>query len=129
DCPAIGAYNMAVDEAILQSVTGRQSPPTLRLYAWNPPCLSIGYGQKAADVDMSRLAARGWGLVRRSTGGRAILHSDELTYSLSLPGDDELAVGSVIESYRRISAALVAGLSRLGLQVQADRRAGRAASS
>jgi len=125
DSPAVGASNMAVDEAILQSVTERRAPPTLRLYAWNPPCLSLGYGQKTADVDYARAASLGWDVVRRPTGGRAILHTDELTYSLALPADDDLSVGTVIDSYRRISAALVAGLSYLGVQPQADRRAER----
>jgi len=116
---------MAVDEAILQSVTDRRALPTLRLYAWNPPCLSLGYGQKSSDVDFERLAECRWDVVRRPTGGRAILHTDELTYSLSLPADHDLAAGTVIDSYRRISAALVSGLSRLGLMPQADRRAER----
>jgi lipoyl(octanoyl) transferase len=125
DCPAIGAYNMAADEAILQSVTDRLAPPTLRFYAWNPPCLSLGYGQKSADVDFAHADACGWHVVRRPTGGRAILHTDELTYSLALPADDDLAAGSIIDSYHRISAALVSGLSRLGLTPHADQRAER----
>lgn len=122
DYPAFAARNMAVDEAVLQSVTERCALPSLRLYRWNPPCLSLGYGQKASDVDFARTASLGWDVVRRPTGGRAILHADELTYSLVLPADDDLAAGTVIDSYRRISAALVAGLSGLGLQPGADRR-------
>jgi lipoate-protein ligase A len=128
DCPAVGAYNMAVDEAILDAVSSRTVLPTVRLYAWNPPSLSLGYGQKSADVDFARAASLGWDVVRRPTGGRAILHTDELTYSLSLPADDDLASGTVVDSYRRISAALIAGLSNLGLSTQADRRADQAAS-
>ncbi len=58
--------------------------PTLRLYAWEPACLSLGYAQPLTDVDIPRLQARGWEMVRRPTGGRAILHTDELTYPLSL---------------------------------------------
>jgi lipoate-protein ligase A len=122
DFPAFGTRNMAVDEAILQSVTEGRALPTLRLYSWNPPCLSLGYGQKSSDVDFERAAALGWQVVRRPTGGRAILHTDEMTYSLSLPVDDDLAAGTVIDSYRRISTALIAGLSRLGIQPGADRR-------
>lgn len=81
DFPAFGTRNMAVDEAILQSVTDGRALPTLRLYRWNPPCLSLGYGQKSSDVDFARAAALGWDVVRRPTGGRAILHTDEVTYS------------------------------------------------
>ena len=128
DCPAVGAYNMALDEAILDAVSSRRVEPTLRLYAWNPPCLSLGYGQKSSDLDFARAESLGWDVVRRPTGGRAILHTDELTYSLTLPADDDLASGTVVDSYRRISAALVSGLSNLGLASQADRRAERSVS-
>ncbi|MEO8608939.1 MAG: lipoate--protein ligase family protein [Chloroflexota bacterium] len=128
DCPAIGAYNMAVDEAIFESVSSGAALPTLRIYAWNPPCLSLGYGQKSSDVDFARAASLGWDVVRRPTGGRAILHTGELTYSLTLPADDDLASGTVVDSYRRISAALVSGFSLLGLTSQADRRAERSVS-
>jgi lipoate-protein ligase A len=107
---------MAVDEAILAS-----GIPTLRLYRWQPMCLSLGYGQRSRDADLARLAERGWDLVRRPTGGRAILHGDELTYSLSLPADEPLAKLSIIESYRRISAALLAALESLGAQPHAER--------
>ncbi|MCC6895575.1 MAG: lipoate--protein ligase family protein [Anaerolineae bacterium] len=125
DNPANGAWNMAVDEAIMESVGAGNSPPTLRLYAWLPSCLSLGYGQRVADVDFARTDYYGWDVVRRPTGGRAILHADELTYSLSLPVDDDLAAGTVVESYQRISAALVTGLIRLGAAPQADKRAER----
>ena len=73
---------MAVDEAILDSIGLGESLPTVRLYAWDPPCLSLGYSQSIHDVDQGRLSEKGWGLVRRMTGGKAILHADELTYSL-----------------------------------------------
>ncbi|MFN8529474.1 MAG: biotin/lipoate A/B protein ligase family protein [Anaerolineae bacterium] len=115
-----GGRNMAVDEAIMRAVGAGLQPPTLRLYGWEPPCLSLGYGQHWREVDREALHTRGWGLVRRPTGGRAILHIDELTYSLSLPIDHPLARGSVIDSYRAISAALVATLRRLGAAPNAD---------
>lgn len=126
DPPTAGRYNMAIDEAILLAVGAGRTLPTLRLYAWEPPCLSLGYGQKASDVDFARAAALGWDVVRRPTGGRAILHTDELTYSVSLPAGDSIAAGDVVESYRRLSRALVAGLEKLGVNPQADRRAERA---
>ncbi len=117
-----GATNMAVDEAILESVVRGESPPTLRLYRWEPACLSLGYGQRAADADRERLAEFGWDMVRRMTGGRAILHTDEITYSLALPADHPLVAGSLVESYRRLSAALLVGLEQLGLAAHADKR-------
>ena len=115
-----GASNMAVDCAILEAVAGGSQPPTLRLYGWEPFCLSLGYGQRTRDVDHDALAERGWDLVRRPTGGKAILHGDELTYSLSLPLDHPLAGGSVVESYRRISAGLLRALECLGLSAEAQ---------
>lgn len=118
-----GAMNMAIDQAIMEAVASGDSPPTLRFFAWEPPCLSLGYTQPLADVDLQRLAARGWHLVRRMTGGRAILHTDELTYSVAVPADHPLVAGDVVGSYRRLSQALVTGLQRLGIDPQADRRA------
>jgi len=112
-----GAANMALDEAILEQACAGEAPPTLRLYAWQPPCLSLGYAQPAADVDRERLAALGWGLVRRPTGGRAILHTDELTYAIIAPAGHPDLRGGVLESYRRLSGGLVAALRRLGLAV------------
>lgn len=115
-----GADNMAFDEAILNAVGAGNQPPTLRLYGWNPPCLSLGYGQRLRDVDLERLAVFGWDIVRRPTGGRAILHADELTYSLALPITHPLAQGNIVESYRRISDGLLAALQQLGADAHAD---------
>jgi len=109
---------MAVDEAILASAGRGQSLPTLRLYAWQPACLSLGYAQPFADVDVERLNARGWDVVRRATGGRAILHTDELTYSVTAPLDHPLMQGTILESYRRLAIALVAGVRALGIPVE-----------
>lgn len=123
DPPTRGARNMAVDEAILTAVAAGGVPPTLRFYQWKPACLSLGYGQRAREADLERLHERGWEIVRRPTGGRAILHRHELTYSLALPIDHPIAAGGIIESYRRISDALLTGLQALGLHANADRMA------
>jgi lipoate-protein ligase A len=125
--PRDGARNMAIDEALLEETAAGRSLPTLRLYAWEPPTLSLGFAQPAADVDRDALRRLGWGLVRRPTGGRAILHTDELTYSITAPETDPLMQGGVLESYRRLSLGLLAGLRLLGVEVQADEGArGRA---
>lgn len=118
---AEGPYNMALDEAILQCVGEQISPPTLRLYTWDPPCLSLGFSQPITDIDLPALEANGWQLCRRPTGGRAILHTDELTYAVIGPIDDPLLQGGVLESYRRIAAALQNTLSGLGLDARADK--------
>lgn len=109
---------MAMDEAILEAVGRGESQPTLRLYAWEPACLSLGYAQPMADVDMPRLQAHGWELVRRPTGGRAILHTDELTYSVIAPLDEPRLAGGVLESYSRLAAALLEALRQLNLPVE-----------
>ncbi len=112
---------MAVDEAILEAVGKGLSLPTLRLFAWRPPCLSLGYAQSIQDVDQSALAERGWSLVRRPTGGRAILHTDELTYSVIAPLHEPRIAGTVLESYRRLAQALLRALELLGLPARADK--------
>ena len=117
--PSAGAWNMAVDESLLASVGRGISPPIVRFYAWEPPCLSLGYAQTAACADLERLAANGWGLVRRITGGRAILHADELTYAVIAPIDEPRLAGGVLESYRRLSEALLTGVQSLGAPVTA----------
>lgn len=119
-----GAMNMAVDQAIMEAVAVERVPPTLRFYAWEPPCLSLGYTQPVGDVDRARLVAQGWDLVRRMTGGRAILHTDELTYSVAVRAGDSMVSGDIVESYRRISQALLGGLRLLGAVPQADRKTG-----
>ncbi len=123
DTPAPGAWNMAVDSAFLQVVGSGESPPILRLYDWEPLCLSLGYGQRLGDANLKRIERNGWGIVRRPTGGKAILHGRELTYSVTLPKDHELAQGDVVESYRRISEALIMALQVLGLSPQSERQA------
>ena len=117
--PAQGAWNMAVDEAILESVYSGESLPTLRLYAWAPPCLSLGYSQPFADVNLPALRQAGWQIVRRPTGGRAILHTDELTYAVIAPLQEPRVAGSVLDSYSRLSGALLQALILMGLPAEA----------
>jgi lipoate-protein ligase A len=117
--PGHGAWNMALDEAILESTAAGNSLPTLRLYAWQPACLSLGYAQPLSDVDIDALERLGWELVRRPTGGRAILHIDELTYSVTGPQDEPRLAGSVLESYHQLSTALLRALDHLGIAAQA----------
>lgn len=116
--PAVhdGPTNMAIDEAIADSVRDGASLPTLRFYGWSPPCLSLGRAQPWDVADLDRCAALGWDVVRRPTGGRAVLHIDELTYSVAAPESEPRVKGGVLESYRRLSAALYNGLHALGIE-------------
>jgi lipoate-protein ligase A len=109
---------MAIDEAIGLAVAEGIVLPTLRLYAWEPPCVSLGRHQPLAEIDMARCAALGYDIVRRLTGGRAILHTDELTYSVTARPDHPIMAGLVMDAYLRISHGLVAGLRRLGIPAE-----------
>ncbi|MCR4424785.1 MAG: lipoate--protein ligase family protein [Firmicutes bacterium] len=124
--PALpGPENMAVDEAILESVKQGLAPPTLRFYTWSPACVSIGYFQcAAASTDMAEIKRRGLGFVRRPTGGRAILHDDELTYSVVAPVSLLPGPSSVLDTYLTISRGLLSGLLALGAQVELAPRGG-----
>jgi lipoyl(octanoyl) transferase len=118
--PLSGTQNMALDESLLISAAQKNKPPTLRLYSWEVPTLSLGYAQSIKDVNLNSLEKLGWELVRRPTGGRAILHTDELTYSVTASIDDPIMAGTLLESYQRISNALLLSLSILGINANAD---------
>lgn len=107
---------MAVDEAIFEAVAARSVPPTLRIYGWAPPGVSLGYFQAVVPgVNLEAVRRRGYGLVRRPTGGRAIIHHHEVTYSVCIRLEDLAAGSSVLESYRAISRGIEAGLTLLGV--------------
>ena len=110
-----GARNLATDQAVAEHVRDAASPPTLRFYTWRPEALSLGYGQPLAAVDTDLARRQGIDLVRRPTGGQAILHNDELTYAVMLPRTHALAAGGVLGSYERLSAGFEHGFDVLGL--------------
>lgn len=110
--------NMAIDEAMMRHVV-RSKVPVLRLYGWEPAAISVGYFQDVEkEVDSAACESLGIDVVRRLTGGRAILHDVEVTYSLAIPDDHPLIPRSVTESYRIISEGLVRGFERLGIQAE-----------
>ena len=117
DPPAEGAWNMAVDEVLLDGIAAGSAPPTLRFYTWTPACLSLGYFQPFSVVNVEGCRGLGIDIVRRPTGGRAILHDRELTYSVALPASVLGHDAGILPSYRRLSLALQAGLARLGIEV------------
>lgn len=122
-----GAWNMAVDEALWRGVQEGKSPPTLRFYAWAPATLSIGYAQPfERDIDLRALERLGIPWVRRPTGGRAVLHDRELTYSAAFPADvserapREAGGGGppILRDYAFVSRGLVSGLRNLGVPAE-----------
>jgi len=115
DGPRSPAMNMALDEAVLESVTAGAAPPTLRFYDWQPATISIGYAQRIGDFDEQRIAAAGLGFVRRPSGGRGVLHRHEVTYCICCPDSDWRVAGGVTESYRRLSDGFLTGLRQLGV--------------
>jgi len=126
DTPQSAAWNMAVDEAIL-TMSPALNRPTLRFYSWQRPTLSLGYFQSVTEVDAEACGQHDIDLVRRPTGGRAVLHHQEVTYSV-VTGLDVLP-GGVSASYRQISDVLIDALERLGLKAQLQRSHTKAQSS
>ena len=118
---------MALDEAIASLVKKDGIRPALRLYGWDGPSLSLGCFQDAADLDIAYCRARHIPIVRRPTGGRAILHGDELTYSLSARTDCKPFSGGLLDSYRRISSAFSLAFRKIGVVAEAkgERERGR----
>lgn len=109
------SYNMALDEAVAIYVREGGSLPTLRLYAWDRPSLSLGCFQKVRDLNIEYCREEDIPIVRRPTGGRAILHDKELTYSFSIRTDNEAFSKGIFDSYKKISAALRLALAKIGL--------------
>jgi len=110
--PAPGDWNMAVDAAIARG--GFCEIPTLRMFSWQPFCISLGYHQEAADINLAACRSAGIDVARRPTGGGAIFHADEVTYSASIPAGHAWHKLLPLDLYRRVSEAIAAGLQHLG---------------
>lgn len=106
------AWNMGLDQALLEDP---EAPPTLRFYTWAPDTLSLGYFQRLADVPGRERAGA---LVRRCTGGGAIHHTNELTFSLVTDQDDPLYRGPIAPSYERVHLALAKALAHYGVEAK-----------
>lgn len=113
-----GAENMAQDVALLEAVIDGQAPPTLRLYGWSPPCLTLGrhQGEEAADVEFCW--QEGIDVVRRPTGGRAVLHHLELTYSVVAPLGQGPIPRPLQDAYRTLCSALVEAVRSFGIDAE-----------
>ncbi|MGX0168822.1 lipoyl(octanoyl) transferase [Staphylococcus hominis] len=108
-------YNMAMDEALLNFVSRGEIDPVVRFYTWNPATLSVGYFQRLKkEIDIDKVKEKGFGLVRRQTGGRGVLHDKELTYSVIVPESHPNMPSTITEAYRVISEGLLEGFKLLG---------------
>ncbi|MCC5891073.1 lipoate--protein ligase family protein [Exiguobacterium sp.] len=113
------AENMAIDEAVATFVARGELKPTLRFYSWAPHAISVGRFQRATrDLDRARLKTNDIPVVRRLTGGRAVLHADELTYSVILPETMPSLPTNVIESYRLLTEGVRRGYQSLGVPAE-----------
>lgn len=114
--PCSPSYNMALDEALLDFHSRGEIPPVIRFYEWNPATLSIGYFQRSErDIDLQAVKEQQIGFVRRPTGGRAVLHDSELTYSIIVSEEYPNMPQTVTEAYRFLSEGLLKGFQYLGL--------------
>lgn len=114
------SYNMALDEAVLEHIANGETPPTLRFYGWKPEAISVGYFQSLSEeVDLNACKKYGVDFVRRITGGGAVFHEHEITYSIHIPEKfaEELGVpNGILESYGKICGGILRGITWLGLE-------------
>ncbi|KSU63615.1 octanoyltransferase [[Bacillus] enclensis] len=111
------SFNMALDEALLDWHSEGKIPPTIRFYGWDPATLSVGYFQKVEkEINMEAVREHGLGFVRRPTGGRGVLHDEELTYSVIVSEEHPEMPKTVTEAYRVISEGILKGFQALGLE-------------
>lgn len=111
------SLNMAIDQALLEMHARGESPATLRFYQWNPPAVSLGYFQRRHSIDLASCRKAGLDLVRRPTGGRAVLHLNDLTYSV-VAGVEEGIPRSIQAAYRLLCEGLLAGFRTLGFEAE-----------
>jgi len=114
-----GFMNMAIDEAIMIAHRKGLVPPTIRFYQWSPPAVSLGYFQDLKkEIDVDACMDMGIDIVRRPTGGKAVLHDKELTYSFIIKENHPLVNDSILETYKKISEGMIRGLSYLGITAE-----------
>ncbi len=114
-----GPWNMAVDEAVLEAVAQGKQLPTLRLYGWNPSAITLGYFQSLQEeVDAQKCKENNVDIVRRITGGGAVYHDKEITYSFIIREADGLITKDILASYKQISGGVIQALTSFGLQTE-----------
>lgn len=118
--------NMAIDEAIFRETIKNKRSPTIRFYGWRPPAVSIGYFQDPQnEINLMQCRKDGVDVVRRLTGGKAVYHNDEITYSVVAGVQEDIFPGDIYGAYKVISNCLIQGLAHLGIKAELA-EAGRA---
>lgn len=113
-----GKVNMQIDSDLLENAIKTHSKePIFRLYGWSPACVSLGRNQKSDFVDEEFLKSNGIDIVRRLTGGRALLHDNEITYSYVCPTSTLQNGQNVVESYKEISQILIAAFKKIDIEL------------
>ena len=112
-----GVFNMEYDEALAHALADGTGWPTIRVYNWKPFAISLGWNQSMDEIDLNKTSVAGVDVVRRPTGGRAILHANELTYSVVMQAQSK----NILNVYEEISHALIAGLQKLGAPVSIEK--------
>lgn len=124
-----GAQNMQIDSDILYDAIQKQSKePVLRFYGWKPACVSLGRNQSEEHINTDFCRNNGIDIVRRVTGGRGLLHDNEVTYSFVCPCEFLNGGESIIKSYKEISSAIILGLKNLGIETELGNKKQRSAS-
>jgi lipoate-protein ligase A len=116
-----GSLNMAIDQAVLSMHARGESPPTLRIYQWSPPAISLGYFQRCHGIDLAACRRLGIDVVRRPTGGRAVLHFEDLTYCV-VAGTTDGIPSAVTAAFRLICGGLSAAFRILGFETELGRQ-------
>ena len=119
DPPSRGSWNMAADYALLMSVTEGMSPPVLRFYSWSKPAITIGYFQNPeTETDLTACETLGIDVIRRATGGGAVYHEHEITYSMVFPAGHPFAGSDILDSYTRNLVPFISALASFGLDAK-----------
>lgn len=118
---ADGATQMAADQAILEC-SAQVGMPTMRVYRWQPYCISLGYHQKLESLDPAACESAGVHVVRRPTGGRAVYHAQEVTYSVIIPKSSTQYLDNVAALYMMLSEGLARGLRQMGVAAELEKR-------
>ena len=114
-----GEYNMRFDSQLLHDAINEQTKePIIRFYGWNPPCVSLGRNQSLTNIDINFCKKNGIDIVKRVTGGRGLLHDNEVTYSFICPVTFLKKGESIITSYKEISSAIIEGFKNLDIKLE-----------